>query len=167
MSLYDNMQKNKYYTMIKNNDFSYSEGGVTIIFSELPEFEEKDGYYEFKVVGDPEMTKKLRASVKNKTVKKNSIFYCAQALFQIIESGKFEEVVTEERRRQAFNSYEEKTGKRPLFVKKRLSTHPPLSKVKLAHDITGLVIEFEARNVITAETLAVEKYLEELAKISS
>lgn len=148
--------------MQKNNDFSYSKDGVTIVFNELPLLPHaKEPYYEFEVLDNPELTEKLRKSVKNKRVKNSSIYYCARALFEIISIGEFEEVVSDERRKKALSDFIEKTGKEPLFVTKKISTNPPRSNVRLVnHNLKGAIIENEARNTITAQTLCIERFLE-------
>ena len=92
--------------MQKNNEFSYTENGVTIIFNELPKAEyQKEPYFEFEVQDDPELTEKLLKSVINTRVKRGSIFDCSLALFEIIASGEFEEVTTEKRTKAAFENF--------------------------------------------------------------
>ncbi len=146
--------------MEKNNEFSYTENGVTIIFNELPKAEyQKEPYFEFEVQDDPELTEKLLKSVINTRVRSLFFFECAQALFSIITSGEFEEVTTEERTKAAFENFEELTNEGPRFIVKKISTNPPRSKVTLMNSYGLKGIEAEARNVLTAKVLTLEKYI--------
>ena len=98
-------------------------------------------------------------SVINTRVKRGSIFDCSLALFEIIASGEFEEVTTEKRTKAAFENFEELTDEGPRFIVKKISTNPPRSKVTLLNSYGLKGIEAEARNVLTAKVLTLEKYI--------
>lgn len=81
--------------MQKNNKFSYTENGITIVFNELPKKEyQKGAFFEFEVQDNPELTDKLRNSVVNKRVREKHFLDCTKNLFAIIVSGNFKKVVT-------------------------------------------------------------------------
>ncbi len=153
-----NLAKN--ITMEKINEFCYEENGVKIVFNELPKAEHHvEPYFEFEVSDDAELTEKLRNAVRNKQVQQKSFFDCANALFAIITSGDFEEVATPERTIAAFQKFKELVYEDPKFLVKRISTDPPKSMVRLINSLGFKGVEAEARNVLTAKVVTLEKYI--------
>lgn len=150
--------------MERLTELSYEENGVVIVFTELPkEAPHLESYYEFEVQGDTELTEKLRKAVMNKRVTYTYFFECASALFEIIKSGDFEEVPTYDYAQCIFAKFEKLTHQEPKFVVKKISTHPPRSKVTL-FNCKGLkgVITAESRNVLTAKVKTVEEYINKM-----
>ena len=147
--------------MQKNNEFSYTENGVTIIFNELPKKEYQKGpHFEFEVQDNPMLTEKLKKSVSGTRVRKKYLFEYAKNLFSIIASGKFEEVVTRKRAKLAFEKFKKLTEENPRFVVKKISEYPQKMEVTLSNSygLTGIIAE--AKNAFTAKVLAVEKYID-------
>ena len=92
--------------MQKNNRFSYTQNGVTIVFNEILKKEYQKGtFFEFEVQDNPVLTEKLKKAVVNTRVREKHFFDCAKNLFAIIASGKFEEVVTRKRAKLAFEKF--------------------------------------------------------------
>lgn len=153
--------------MKRNNEFSYSENNITIIFCELPKREfDKAPLFEFEVLDNTELDEKLKKTVRSKAVLIESIPYCAKALFAIIASGKFEEVAGKDRIRRVFDEFTTVTGEYPFFSIKTISITPlPRTSVKLLNEsLAHAKIEVSARNTITAKVLALEQALELLRK---
>lgn len=150
--------------MERLTELSYEENGVVIVFTELfKEAPHLESYYEFEVEGDTELTEKLRKAVMNKRVSHTYLFDCASSLFEIIRSGDFEEAATIDRATSAFNKFVILIDEDPKFMVKKISTHPPRSKVTL-FNCKGLkgVITAESRNVLTAKVKTVEEYIKQI-----
>jgi hypothetical protein len=109
----------------------FSKNGVTIIFVPVPLIEGRPQMYTFKVEGNEDLTKKLLGAVKRKHVTEFSFTDCSEALFQMIEKGEFEELISNSEIDELLFKFQTKFGEWPKFVCKNLSSgkHQPLFEV--------------------------------------
>lgn len=97
--------------------FRYENNGITIVFEPAPLKERTEVQkYSFSVECDKDLTEKLRNSVKRKEVKEDAIFYCAKALFEIIQKGEFKKIAVGKEITAFFRAFEDVHGEIPQFT---------------------------------------------------
>jgi len=95
---------------------TFKKNGNTITFVPVPlKAGENQQMYTFIIEGDEELTKSLLASVKRKQVPERSFFYCAEALFEMIQKGDYENLISGEEIQELTEKFQNKYLENPVF----------------------------------------------------
>lgn len=146
---------------MKNIDsFNYSNDGITITFKETPISQYAVvKMYSFSIIGDEEMTKKLRDSVKKKEVFFKAIPLCAAALFEIIKEGKFIKLYTREELETLIDDFGDIFGN-PWFAIGEFTTSPSKPWFKVVLRNSNPMFLGEGRTVDQAKAEALVAYFQ-------
>ena len=105
--------------IIEVDEFTYTKGGVTIIFRKAPF---RPDLFIFEVKDNFQLEQKLLASVKHKQVAYSSIKPCVEALFVIIDKNQFDKLLNSEEIKTLAEWFEETFHEIPEFKEEDLTT---------------------------------------------
>ncbi|MCU0660430.1 MAG: hypothetical protein MUD00_02340 [Candidatus Pacebacteria bacterium] len=147
--------------MIQTTKYSFKENNVVIEFYSIAIIDgEKTQKYLFRVVDDPELTEKLRASVKKQKVTENEFFYCAKALFKRIRNENFEKTPSSSvgaELSELCQLFQKKYKVSPIFSERRIS--PGVFTVALENDFLEVSYEGAGFNKAQAKINALKNCL--------
>ncbi len=143
----------------KLNSLRYKCNDVIITFKIVPT-KSSVQKYSFSVDGDKDLTKKLRDSVKNKTVTFESIPYCSAALFEIIEKNSFSVLISRDEQVRLFKAFVEKFKTEPVFETEDIGKlNAPQFRVTVTNPDSLQSTTKEGRTVDEASALVLKQIL--------
>ncbi len=147
--------------MDKINEFTYQKDGLIILFEEENISNELPKKYSFKIKDNDELSEKIFKAVKNKTVPFKGIFYCARAIFALIEENIFDPLIDHAVSNELFEKYQMMHEKSPEFIVKNISedSSKPMFLVTLNHN--EAIFAAQSRAVSDAKARALKVFFEE------